>query len=98
MSAIDDMDGKKYCDIGIDKLGIDADGKVYACPWAEHIANKEDSPFYLGDLLISENAMSMLSESENYSKILSHANNGKACKVFSYLQSGNIFSNQDGLY
>lgn len=92
------MDEKKYCDIGIDKLGIDADGKVYACPWAEHIANKEDSPFYLGDLLISENAMSMLSESENYSKILSHANNGKACKVFSYLQSGNIFSNQDVLY
>lgn len=98
LSAIDDMDGKKYCDIGIDKLGIDADGKVYACPWAEHIANKEESPFYLGDLLISENAMSMLSESENYSKILSHANNGKACKVFSYLQSGNIFSNQDVLY
>lgn len=98
LSTVEDMDGRKYCDIGIDKLGIDAEGKVYACPWAEHIANREDSPFYLGDLLLYENAMSMLSESENYSKILCHANNGKACKVFSYLQSGNIFSNRDVLY
>lgn len=98
LSAVEDMDGKKYCDIGIDKLGIDAEGKVYACPWAEHIDNREESPFYLGDLLLYENAMSMLSESDNYSKILNHANSGKTCKVFSYLQSGNIFSNKDILY
>lgn len=98
LSAIDDMNGKKYCDIGIDKLGIDPEGKVYACPWAEHIANREVSPFYLGDLLLYENALHMLSESDNYAKILRETNNGKACKVFSYLQSGNIFSNQDVLY
>ena len=98
LSSIDDMDGKKYCDLGTDKLGIDAEGKVYACPWAEHIANREDSPFYLGDLLLSENAMTLLSESDNYSKIMKNANDGKACKVFTYLRSGSIFSNEDVLY
>ena len=98
LSSIDDMDGKKYCDLGIDKLGIDAEGKVYACPWAEHIANREDSPFYLGDLLLSENAMTLLSESDNYSRILKNANNGKACKVFTFLKSGSIFCNEDVLY
>jgi MoaA/NifB/PqqE/SkfB family radical SAM enzyme len=99
LSEIYDMEGKKYCDIGIDKLGIDAEGKVYACPWAEHIAHREDSPFYLGDLLLYENALSMLSESENYSRILKNASNyGKACKVFTYLRSGDIFSNEDVLY
>lgn len=98
LSSIDDMDGKKYCDLGIDKLGIDTEGKVYACPWAEHIANREASPFYLGDLLVSENALTLLSESDNYSKIMKNASNGKACKVFTYLKSGNIFSNEDVLY
>lgn len=98
LSSIDDMDGKKYCDLGIDKLGIDTEGKVYACPWAEHIANREASPFYLGDLLVSENAMTLLSESDNYSKIMKNASDGKACKVFTYLKSGNIFSNEDVLY
>lgn len=88
---------KENCTMGIKKIGIDCGGNVFACAWAGYLpVNLNDNPFYIGNLLI--NTINEIMKNEKYLYIKNHIykNNGSCC-IFSFLNSGDIFSNNDTL-
>lgn len=83
--------GKIIQDCGMlrHKLGIDCDGKVYACIWGAYIqgfegGNFENNPFYLGDLT-KETMYDILTKSSTL-KLLRDMEQMKAgCRVCAYI-------------
>lgn len=84
--------GKPIRDCGMlkQKLGIDCNGKVYACIWGAYIQeffgdNYEKNPFYLGDLL--EKTMYEILTDSSTLKLLKNLDDMKeGCRVCAYVK------------
>ena len=77
-----------YCNMLIEKLGVDNKGNLYTCAWAGYLnIDKEKNPFYLGNLL--EQSLEDILNSERYYKLYKKMQNKniKYCPIFSYLRS-----------
>jgi hypothetical protein len=80
-----------HCNMLEEKIGIDAEGNVFACPWASNLEYKEPSenPLYIGNLL--ESNLDVLMTKRNTRKI-----RDKYCgKNYCYLTK--IWNNQNNL-
>lgn len=77
-----------YCNMLIEKIGIDNLGNVYACAWAGYLnINKKSNPFYLGNLLKSN--IEELFNSEKYFKLkdILAKKQVNFCPIFSFLDN-----------
>lgn len=88
-SISNNIDGK-YCSQAFNKLGIDCNGNVYTCPWAEHLDNPTTTPFFIGNINDFTDMKEMLIESANYNKVISESALSRACKIFCYVKTGKM--------
>ena len=83
-------ENKNYCNMLLEKLGVDNNGNLYTCAWAAYLnIDKKNNPFYLGNLL--NQSLEEIVNSERYSYIYEKIQNKDIhyCPIFSYLQSNN---------
>jgi MoaA/NifB/PqqE/SkfB family radical SAM enzyme len=83
-------ENKNYCNMLIEKLGVDNKGNLYTCAWAGYLdVSKEENPFYLGNLL--EQTLEDIVNSEKSYKLFKKLKNKNIhyCPIFSYLKSNN---------
>lgn len=88
---------KSQCRMGYSKLGISPNGDVYVCAWAEHIHKDDENPFYMGNLEEDANLQRLLVNNSNFISIIEHRPT-KDCKLFSFLQGRDMWSEADKLY
>lgn len=85
------------CRMGISKLGISPTGDVYTCAWAEHIRQEITNPFLIGNIEDYDDLRSMLIGNQHYLENISRPQS-KDCKIFSYMESGDLWSQSDKLF
>lgn len=94
-SSGDDTKTVKNCGMLTRKLGIDCEGRVYACIWGAYIPeyadNESNNPFYIGDLK-KETMFEILTNPSTLKLLKNLESMQKGCRVCAYVNERKTYT------